>query len=86
MGWLEPLLARVKEDRRNVICPVIDIISDDNFGYIKSFELHRGGFNWQLHFRCVNFLLLIQFMMLERKKKITLWFFKIFKVVPVKLQ
>lgn len=51
IGWLEPLLARVKEDRRNVVCPVIDIISDDNFQYIKSFELHWGALNWQLHFR-----------------------------------
>lgn len=51
IGWLEPLLSRVKENRSNVVCPVIDIISDDNFGYLKSFELHWGGFNWQLHFR-----------------------------------
>lgn len=51
MGWLEPLLARVKENRTNVVCPVIDIISDENFGYMKSFEMHWGAFNWQLHFR-----------------------------------
>lgn len=51
IGWLEPLLFRVKENPSNVVCPVIDIISDKNFGYIKSFELHWGAFNWQLHFR-----------------------------------
>lgn len=51
VGYLEPLLVRVKENRKNVVCPVIDIISDDNFGYLKSFELHWGAFNWQLHFR-----------------------------------
>lgn len=51
IGWLEPLLARVKENRTNVVCPVIDIISDENFGYMKSFEMHWGAFNWQLHFR-----------------------------------
>lgn len=51
VGYLEPLLARVKENRKNVVCPVIDIISDENFGYLKSFELHWGAFNWQLHFR-----------------------------------
>lgn len=54
-GYLQPLLARVKENRKNVVCPVIDIISDNNFGYIKSFELHWGAFNWQLHFRFVLF-------------------------------
>lgn len=51
IGYLEPLLARVKENRKYVVCPVIDIISDNNFGYLKSFELHWGAFNWQLHFR-----------------------------------
>lgn len=51
IGWLEPLLASVKENRKTVPCPVIDIISDNNFGYIKSFELHWGAFNWHLHFR-----------------------------------
>lgn len=50
-GWLQPLLARIRDDRRTVACPVIDIISDDNFGYVRSFELHSGAFNWQLHFR-----------------------------------
>ncbi|EDW31460.1 GL10955 [Drosophila persimilis] len=50
-GWLEPLLARIKEARNVVICPVIDIISDDNFSYTKTFENHWGGFNWQLSFR-----------------------------------
>ncbi|EDW08608.1 polypeptide N-acetylgalactosaminyltransferase 3 [Drosophila mojavensis] len=50
-GWLEPLLARIKESRNVVICPVIDIISDDNFSYTKTFENHWGAFNWQLSFR-----------------------------------
>lgn len=50
-GWLEPLLDRVRLDKRKVACPVIDIISDDNFSYIKSFEMHWGAFNWDLHFR-----------------------------------
>lgn len=50
-GWLQPLLARVRQSRQTVACPVIDIISDDNFGYVRSFELHTGAFNWQLHFR-----------------------------------
>ena len=50
-GWLEPLLARISEKRNSVVCPVIDIIHDDNFSYIKSFSLHWGAFNWELHFR-----------------------------------
>lgn len=50
-GWLEPLLTRVKDNPKVAICPVIDIISDDNFSYIKSFDFHWGAFNWELHFR-----------------------------------
>nr|XP_014088593.1 polypeptide N-acetylgalactosaminyltransferase 3 [Bactrocera oleae] len=50
-GWLEPLLQRVKESRNSVVAPVIDIISDDNFSYTKTFENHWGAFNWQLSFR-----------------------------------
>lgn len=50
-GWLEPLLLRVSESRSTVICPVIDIINDDTFAYTRSFSLHWGAFNWELHFR-----------------------------------
>ena len=51
IGWLEPMLNRISNDRSTVVCPVIDIISEDTFAYAKSFELHWGGLNWNLHFR-----------------------------------
>ncbi|XP_018562794.1 polypeptide N-acetylgalactosaminyltransferase 1 [Anoplophora glabripennis] len=51
IGWLESLLSVIKNDRKTVVCPVIDIISDDTFAYVKSFELHWGAFNWNLQFR-----------------------------------
>ena len=50
VGWLEPLLARVKADRTNVVTPIIDIISADTFEYEPS-PLVRGGFNWGLNFK-----------------------------------
>ncbi|KAI4457225.1 n-acetylgalactosaminyltransferase [Holotrichia oblita] len=50
-GWLEALLARIAQDRKVAVCPVIDIINDDTFAYVKSFELHWGAFNWNLQFR-----------------------------------
>ena len=67
-GWLEPLLARIKQNRKKVICPVIDIISDDNFSYIKSFEFHWGAFNWELHFRWYT---LSEHELAERRKDTT---------------
>ena len=36
MGWLEPLLARVGEDAKHVVTPVIDIINPDSFNYTAS--------------------------------------------------
>ncbi|XP_023682544.1 polypeptide N-acetylgalactosaminyltransferase 11 [Paramormyrops kingsleyae] len=48
--WLQPLLAPIKEDRRTVVCPVIDIISADTLVYSPS-PIVRGGFNWGLHFK-----------------------------------
>lgn len=51
IGWLESLLSRIAEDRKTVVCPVIDIINDDTFAYVKSFELHWGALNWNLQFR-----------------------------------
>ncbi|XP_012712539.3 polypeptide N-acetylgalactosaminyltransferase 11 [Fundulus heteroclitus] len=49
-AWLQPLLAPIKTDRRNVVCPVIDIISADTLAYAPS-PIVRGGFNWGLHFK-----------------------------------
>uniref|UniRef100_A0A915D7J8 Polypeptide N-acetylgalactosaminyltransferase n=1 Tax=Ditylenchus dipsaci TaxID=166011 RepID=A0A915D7J8_9BILA len=50
-GWLEPLLTRIKENRKAVVCPIIDVINDRTFAYQKGVELFRGGFNWNLSFR-----------------------------------
>ncbi|ESP00759.1 hypothetical protein LOTGIDRAFT_173115 [Lottia gigantea] len=49
-GWLEPLLARVQENSKNVVIPIIDMINADTFIYEKS-PLVKGGFNWGMHFR-----------------------------------
>ncbi|XP_054643708.1 polypeptide N-acetylgalactosaminyltransferase 13 isoform X1 [Dunckerocampus dactyliophorus] len=51
VGWLEPLLARVKEDRTAVVCPIIDVISDETFEYMAGSDMTYGGFNWKLNFR-----------------------------------
>lgn len=48
--WLEPLLSRIKADRRSVVTPIIDIVNSDTWKYEPS-PLVRGGFNWGLNFK-----------------------------------
>jgi len=47
-GWIEPLLARIKEDRRHVVVPSIDSIHFDNLGYEGGSGLGVLGFTWTL--------------------------------------
>ncbi|XP_050418639.2 probable N-acetylgalactosaminyltransferase 9 isoform X1 [Patella vulgata] len=49
-GWLEPLLARIKEDRKNVLCPEIDLIDKESLQYGGTGSFSVGGFWWSLHF------------------------------------
>ena len=51
VGWLEPLLYRIKQNRSAVVCPEIDVINDDTFEYTYSSGNVRGSFNWNLNFR-----------------------------------
>eukprot|EP00049_Salpingoeca_infusionum_P018713 m.358459 g.358459 ORF g.358459 m.358459 type:complete len:596 (-) comp18152_c0_seq1:294-2081(-) len=46
-GWLEPLMARIHEDRRHVVMPIIDSIEADSFAYHKG-GLDILGFSWGL--------------------------------------
>lgn len=50
VGYAEPLLNRIKDNRQVLAIPVIDIINADTFAYTSS-PLVRGGFNWGLHFK-----------------------------------
>lgn len=49
-GWLEPLLARIKEDRTAILCPEIDNIDKYTLNYGGTGSSSVGGFWWSLHF------------------------------------
>lgn len=50
-GWLEPLLDTIRSNRKVVVSPIIDTISDQTFQYMSAAENLRGGFIWTLEFR-----------------------------------
>jgi polypeptide N-acetylgalactosaminyltransferase len=51
IGWLEPLLTRIAENKSNVVMPVIDAIGDKDFKYNSVNEpFQRGIFRWRLEF------------------------------------
>lgn len=50
-GWLEPLLFEIHKNRKVVVAPIIDVISDDNFEYITASDMTWGGFNWKMNFK-----------------------------------
>ncbi|XP_052256788.1 probable N-acetylgalactosaminyltransferase 9 isoform X2 [Dreissena polymorpha] len=49
-GWIEPILVRIHEDRRNVVCPIVDAISDKTLEFSGNGGYQPGGFTWSLHF------------------------------------
>ncbi|KAJ8956321.1 hypothetical protein NQ318_015059 [Aromia moschata] len=56
MGWAEPLLSRIEEDRTAVLVPIIDVIEATNLAYStngdSSFQV--GGFSWSGHFTWID--------------------------------
>ncbi|XP_038607384.1 polypeptide N-acetylgalactosaminyltransferase 5 [Tachyglossus aculeatus] len=50
VGWLEPLLERVRIHRKKVACPVIEVISDKDLSYQTVDSFQRGIFTWPMNF------------------------------------
>lgn len=51
---LEPLLARIKEKRTAVVCPMVDAIDAASLEYSNQGGVQVGGFTWSLHFTWEN--------------------------------
>lgn len=50
VGWMEPLLARIVENRKIAIAPSIDTIDDNNFGLAGVRSTIYGAFSWDFTF------------------------------------
>ncbi|XP_075068936.1 polypeptide N-acetylgalactosaminyltransferase 12 [Mixophyes fleayi] len=51
VGWLEPLMERIREKETAVVCPVIDVIDWHTFEFLgNAGEPQIGGFDWRLVF------------------------------------
>ncbi|KAG7275712.1 hypothetical protein CRUP_011339, partial [Coryphaenoides rupestris] len=46
-----PSTGLVGVPRKAVVCPIIDVISDETFEYMAGSDMTYGGFNWKLNFR-----------------------------------
>ncbi|XP_077980245.1 polypeptide N-acetylgalactosaminyltransferase 13-like [Glandiceps talaboti] len=50
-NWLEPLLARISQNRTTVVCPIINNIDEETFEFDRRTSAsHVGGFKWNLMF------------------------------------
>ena len=50
------MLARIKENRSNVLCPTVDAVSEHTTEYIEAGGQQIGGFSWNLFFIWTNIL------------------------------
>lgn len=55
-NWLEPLLSRIKESRKSVVVPIIDVIDAQDFHYSTNGydKFQIGGFTWNGHFDWID--------------------------------
>ncbi|XP_034033763.1 polypeptide N-acetylgalactosaminyltransferase 10-like [Thalassophryne amazonica] len=52
VNWLPPLLDRIAQNRKTIVCPMIDVIDHDNFGYeTQAGDAMRGVFDWEMYYK-----------------------------------
>ncbi|KAF3705545.1 Polypeptide N-acetylgalactosaminyltransferase 10 [Channa argus] len=52
VNWLPPLLDRIIQNRKTIVCPMIDVIDHDNFGYdAQAGDAMRGAFDWEMYYK-----------------------------------
>lgn len=53
-GWAEPLLQRIKEDRRHVVMPIIDSIDPDTFAYRSGVPIFNNRVSLSSSISCIH--------------------------------
>ncbi|XP_003970870.3 polypeptide N-acetylgalactosaminyltransferase 10 [Takifugu rubripes] len=61
VNWLPPLLDRIAQNRKTIVCPMIDVIDHDNFGYeTQAGDAMRGAFDWEMYYKRIPIPLELQ--------------------------
>ncbi|XP_072447828.1 polypeptide N-acetylgalactosaminyltransferase-like 6 isoform X2 [Chiloscyllium punctatum] len=52
VNWLPPLLDQIAQDHRTIVCPMIDVIDHNHFGYeMQAGDAMRGAFDWEMYYK-----------------------------------
>ncbi|XP_069825151.1 polypeptide N-acetylgalactosaminyltransferase 10 [Dendropsophus ebraccatus] len=52
VNWLPPLLDRIAQNRKTIVCPMIDVVDHDHFGYeTQAGDAMRGAFDWEMFYK-----------------------------------
>ncbi|XP_053574676.1 polypeptide N-acetylgalactosaminyltransferase 10 [Bombina bombina] len=52
VNWLPPLLDRIAQNHKTIVCPMIDVIDHDHFGYeTQAGDAMRGAFDWEMYYK-----------------------------------
>nr|XP_033783640.1 polypeptide N-acetylgalactosaminyltransferase 10 isoform X2 [Geotrypetes seraphini] len=61
VNWLPPLLDRIAQNYKTIVCPMIDVIDYDNFGYETQVgDAMRGAFDWEMFYKRIPIPLELQ--------------------------
>ncbi|XP_063049075.1 polypeptide N-acetylgalactosaminyltransferase-like 6 isoform X3 [Engraulis encrasicolus] len=52
INWLPPLLDQIAQNPRTIVCPMIDVIDHNHFGYeAQAGDAMRGAFDWEMYYK-----------------------------------
>uniref|UniRef100_A0A4W5K0K3 Polypeptide N-acetylgalactosaminyltransferase n=1 Tax=Hucho hucho TaxID=62062 RepID=A0A4W5K0K3_9TELE len=52
VNWLPPLLDQIAQNPKTIVCPMIDVIDHNHFGYeAQAGDAMRGAFDWEMYYK-----------------------------------